>query len=510
MRGPRTERSLATRARLDGELAQVTKALEAARDKDSAAYGEYRRAHDAFYGNARERIPPLIPALAYAAPQGYPSLSQQASIDEVRRAAQALFAPDAQNQSIVVRPEEGQELWRVQVVARQSADAAVVAQALARAGELERDHATVREDLLLLEERDPGALRLIAAARSHLLGEAKAAQVSQRQSSGGFSPLAQALGKALNVEAQPEGSPEPAQASPPADVNLMARMRAMSDVKDKLNRIDEELRKMRNILRDKAVSRLVFRGVIARRIRLPAGSRAAPLADGIDLGATVAEGQPVTKVPERAAISPTSKSATGPSAQGAPRIREINVYLRRDVDPDPVAALFAPKRSALPARSVLIRDGVRLSRDEVGSFMLPVGGKPQTVFVTVKSDTPLTVEPTIHMLGGLGNFLEKLGIFSADAVAQMSPGLRASHTIPAAQVQQILDTVFEGDRRMAQWLKGETAANVLFLDTEPPAGAVRGFGAGSGAPATRSLTPLSKTDKNKFGKIMKKGNMMNG
>jgi hypothetical protein len=520
VRSPSTDRNRASIARLDREIAELNASLGSARKQDWREDLEYENAHAAFYGNARPEtwmftsfegtsttlrrptelpraIPPLIPALGYESAKGYPSLSQEASLDEVRRASQALFAPDLQSESIVVRPE-GRELWRVQVVARQPVHEAEVAQALARAAVLEREHANVTEHLLMLESREPGALPLITAARERILEERTAAATLQREqarSKREFRPLAQALGKALNID-EPQADQGPVQVEAPADINNMARLRAMSDVKDKLDRIDGELRKVRALLRDKSVSRMVFRGAIVRRVRVPTGGRSASLADGVEIGATITAGQQLTKVPERAALVPSGRSTSAAPAQAsAPRIRPINVYLRRDTDVDAIAGMFAPKGTALPVRSVLIRDGVRLAPNEVGSFVLNFDGTPYTVYATTKTETPLKVEPTIRMLGGLGNFLEKLGILAAADVARMTPAARESFTLPAAQVQSVASTAFGDDPRMTRWLKGETAAHALFLSTEPPAGAVRGYGAGSGAPETKFLAPLNRTDR---------------
>ena len=472
------------RAPYAGKIVDVTPTSVTIQDLTNLA-GEYSKVANLIAEGRANRTPTKdYPALEYEAQAGYPSMTPQGTIREIERAARALFAPDVQSQSIAVRVE-GKEPWGVQVVAKSSSDTAAVAQALGRAAELERDRANAVDNLLMLEQRDPGSLALIEGTAAKLQAK-HAAEEQERlaQQSLQQRPF-EKLGKSTNAPA-----PASVAIAAPAFTRDMLRLQTISDARDRLRRIEQELGKVDRVLREKSISRLTFRGVITRTTTLSYRGKPLHLVDGVGIGVTVSKGQQLTQT-----VAPVAKLAAKPR-EGAVFVKPIEVYPRRD-DAEPIAAMFAPK-AGKPVRSVLIRSGARLSPGEVASFAIFADGKPMTVYATAKAE-PLNVDATITMLGGLGNFLEKLGVFPADKVAALDAATRSATALTPKLASSIASTAFEGDERMAKWLKGETTAIALFLSPEVPAGATTSYGEGSGLADVRYLEPVAPAAGKKLG-----------
>jgi hypothetical protein len=462
------------RAPYAGKIVEVTPTSITVQDLTNLA-GEYSKIANLIAEDRQNRTrSQSFPALEYEAQAGYPSMTPQGTVREIERAARALFAPDVQRQSVTVRVE-GKEPWGVQVVAKSSSDTAAVAQALGRAAELERDRANTIDNLLMLEQRDPGSLALLEGTAAKL--QAKHAAEEQER-------LAQQSLQQRPFEKLGKNAPAPVQTATqaPTYTRDMLRLQTISDARERLRRIEQELGKVDRVLREKSISRLTFRGVITLKTTLSSGGKPLHLVDGVGLGVTVSKGQQLTQT-----VSPVAKLAPRPR-EGAAFVKPVEVYPRRD-DVEPVAAMFAPTKGK-PVRSVLIRSGARLSPGEVGSFAISADGKPLTVYVTAKAE-PLNVGATITMLGGLGNFLEKLGVFPADKVASLDAETRSATALTPKLANLIATTAFEGDERMAKWLSGETTATALFLSPDVPAGATTSYGAGSGLAEVRYLEPVA-------------------
>ena len=470
------------RAPYAGKIVDVTPTSITVQDLTNLA-GEYSKIANQIAEDRANRTPTQsFPALEYEAQAGYPSMTPQGTIREVERAARALFAPDVQRQSIAVRVE-GKEPWGVQVVAKSSSDTAAVAQALGRAAELERDRANTIDNLLMLEQRDPGSLALLEGTAAKL--QAKHAAEEQER-------LAQQSLQQRPFEKLGKNAPAPVQTAiqAPTYTRDMLRLQTISDARERLRRIEQELGKVDRVLREKSISRLTFRGVITLKTTLSSGGKPLHLVDGVGLGVTVSKGQQLTQT-----VAPVAKLAARPR-DGATYVKPVEVYPRRE-DVEPIAAMFTPSKGK-PVRSVLIRSGARLSPGEVGSFDIFADGKPLTVYATVKSE-PLNVGATITMLGGLGNFLEKLGVFPADKVAALDAATRSATALAPKLANSIAITSFQGDERMAKWLAGETTATALFLSPDIPAGATTSYGEGSGLAEVRYLEPVAPAAGKKLG-----------
>jgi len=481
---PETLPESVLRAPYAGKIVDVTPTSITLQDFTNLA-GEYSKVANLIAEDRSSRTPTKdFPALEYEAQAGYPSMTPQGTIREVERAARALFAPDVQRQSVAVRIE-GKEPWGVQVVAKNSADTAAVAQALGRAAELERDRANAIDNLLMLEQRDPGSLALIEGTQAKLQAKHAAAEQERLAQQSLQQRPFEKLGKNTNAPA-----PVPEATAAPAFTRDMVRLEAISDARDRLRRIEQELGKVDRVLREKSISRLTFRGVITLKTTLTSGGKPLHLVAGLGIGTTVAKGQQLTQT-----AAPVARVAAKPR-EGAVFVKSVEVYPRRD-DAEPIAAMFAPKADK-PVRSVLIRSGARLSPGEVASFSIFAEGKPLTVYATAKAE-PLNVGATITMLGGLGNFLEKLGVFPADKVAALDAATRSATALTPKLANSIAITAFQGDERMAQWLNGETTALALFLSPEVPAGATTSYGEGSGLAEVRYLAPVAPAAGKKLG-----------
>ena len=418
-----------TLARLDLQLSSLNDERKRARGLD-AADTAYEQAYNAFYGNAEERIKPfgktqtviqpLVPALGYEAHADYPSLTSKGTLIEVQRAAKALFGANIPNPSIGVSAPPDGALWGATLYARNSFDKTAVAEALGRIGTLIKERENDEHNLDILTRADPLATPLIEAARERLRKRDPNPTVGQ------------------------------------------ARARAIGDVEFRLNKTHAEINRVEAFLREKTARRLTFRGKIQRRSTLIAGSQTAPLAEGIELGASVTKGQAVTRVPER-------------RTEGLPRIKADTfivpnaAYLQR-ADETYVAALFDKTPSNSHVRSVLVREKTRLTPDGVGSLMVQVEGEPKTVYVTPVGGGPVTISAAIQMYGGATNLLQKIGAITEAAHEKQTPQQREVMALTPAEVAGISRDVFPTDQVMQRWLRGEAPAYVLELSTKPPAG----------------------------------------
>lgn len=418
-----------TLAQLDLQLSSLNDERKRARGLD-AADTAYEKAYNAFYGNAEERIKPfgkiqtviqpLVPALAYEANADYPSLTSNGTLLEVQRAAKALFGADIPNPSIGVSAAPDGALWGATLYARNSFDKTAVAEALGQIGTLIKERENDEHNLDILTRGDPLSKPLIDAARERLRKRDPNPTVGQ------------------------------------------ARARAIGDVEFRLNKTHAEIGRLEAFLREKTARRLTFRGKIQRRSTLIAGSQTAPLADGIELGASVTKGQAVTRVPERTTDGlPRSKAETFIVPNAA--------YLQRGDEPY-VAAMFDKTPSNSHVRSVLVREKTRLPPDGVGSLMVQVEGEPKTVYVTPVGGGPVTVAAAIQMYGGATNLLQKIGAITGAAHEGQTPQQRAVMALSPTDVAGISRDVFPTDMVMQRWLRGDAPAYVLELSTQPPVG----------------------------------------